>query len=78
VQELRRNAPGFRDPNKRHLFCLQWVAIVARLSLYGWAQPLQGVGQMADEIKGKTVVCVISGGNFDPKRFPEIKLLATS
>ena len=27
----------------------------------------------ADKIKGKTVVCIISGGNFDPKRLPEIK-----
>ena len=27
----------------------------------------------SDKIKGKTVVCIISGGNFDPKRFPEIK-----
>lgn len=27
----------------------------------------------AEKIKGKTVVCIISGGNFDPKRFPEIK-----
>jgi threonine dehydratase len=32
--------------------------------------------QMRNEIQGKTVVCVISGGNFDTKRFPEIKLLA--
>ncbi len=32
--------------------------------------------QMRSEIKGKTVVCVISGGNFDTKRFPEISLLA--
>ncbi len=32
--------------------------------------------QMREEIKGKTVVCVISGGNFDTKRFPEIKVLA--
>ncbi len=32
--------------------------------------------QIRDEIKGKTVVCVISGSNFDTKRFPEIKALA--
>jgi threonine dehydratase len=32
-----------------------------------------GLANIAEEIKGKTVVCVISGGNFDPKRFPEIK-----
>lgn len=32
--------------------------------------------QMRSDIAGKTVVCVISGGNFDTKRFPEIKALA--
>lgn len=32
--------------------------------------------QMRSEIQGKTVVCVISGGNFDTKRFPEIKAIA--
>jgi threonine dehydratase len=40
------------------------------------ALSVAGLEEMADEIKGKTVVCVISGGNFDPKRFPEIKSLA--
>ena len=28
---------------------------------------------MADEIRGKTVVCVTSGGNFDFERLPEVK-----
>jgi threonine dehydratase len=42
------------------------------------ALSVAGLAEMSEEIKGKTVVCVISGGNFDPKRFPEIKLLATS
>jgi threonine dehydratase len=32
--------------------------------------------QMRAEISGKTVICVISGGNFDTKRFPEITQLA--
>ncbi|MEY4954114.1 MAG: hypothetical protein RI981_199 [Bacteroidota bacterium] len=32
--------------------------------------------QIRSEIQGKTIVCVISGGNFDTKRFPEIKALA--
>jgi threonine dehydratase len=40
------------------------------------ALSVAGLAEMAEEIKGKTVVCVISGGNFDPKRFPEIKSLA--
>jgi threonine dehydratase len=30
----------------------------------------------AEKIKGKTIVCILSGGNFDPKRFPEIKVEA--
>ncbi|KCV82517.1 threonine dehydratase [Actibacterium atlanticum] len=29
--------------------------------------------ELADEIKGKTVVCVTSGGNFDFERLPEVK-----
>ncbi len=28
---------------------------------------------LADEIRGKTVVCVTSGGNFDFERLPEVK-----
>jgi threonine dehydratase len=42
------------------------------------ALSVAGLATMAEEIKGKTVVCVISGGNFDPKRFPEIKELSIS
>ena len=34
--------------------------------------------QLRPDIEGKTVVCVISGGNFDTKRFPEISQLAKS
>ncbi len=34
--------------------------------------------QIRAEIQGKTVVCVISGGNFDTKRFPEIANWAKS
>jgi len=34
--------------------------------------------QIRTEIQGKTVVCVISGGNFDTKRFPEIANWAKS
>ena len=29
--------------------------------------------ELADEIRGKTVVCVTSGGNFDFERLPEVK-----
>jgi threonine dehydratase len=31
------------------------------------------LGDIADQIKGKTVVCVSSGGNFDFERLPEVK-----
>jgi len=40
------------------------------------ALSVAALANMATEIQGKTVVCVISGGNFDPKRFPEIRELA--
>jgi threonine dehydratase len=29
--------------------------------------------ELADQIRGKTVVCVTSGGNFDFERLPEVK-----
>lgn len=32
--------------------------------------------ELTSDIKGKQVVCIISGGNFAPKRFPEIGKLA--
>jgi threonine dehydratase len=31
------------------------------------------LGEMRDEIEGRTVVCVTSGGNFDFERLPEVK-----
>jgi threonine dehydratase len=31
------------------------------------------LGEMADQIAGKTVVCVTSGGNFDFERLPDVK-----
>lgn len=42
------------------------------------ALSIAALEQLAPQIKGKTVVCVVSGGNFDSKRFPEIKKLAAS
>ncbi len=42
------------------------------------ALSVAGLDNFASEIKGKTVVCIISGGNFDSKRFPEIYQLANS
>ena len=37
------------------------------------ALSIEALGEVADQIKGKTVVCVTSGGNFDFERLPEVK-----
>ncbi len=37
------------------------------------AMAIEALGEVADQIKGKTVVCVASGGNFDFERLPEVK-----
>ena len=37
------------------------------------ALALDALKDLRDEIKGKTVVCVSSGGNFDFERLPEVK-----
>lgn len=37
------------------------------------ALAVDALGDIAEEIKGKTVVCVTSGGNFDFERLPEVK-----
>ncbi|CUI42097.1 threonine ammonia-lyase IlvA [Cognatishimia activa] len=37
------------------------------------ALAVDALTDVADEIKGKTVVCVTSGGNFDFERLPEVK-----
>jgi threonine dehydratase len=37
------------------------------------ALSLDVLGELADEIAGKTVICVTSGGNFDFERLPEVK-----
>ena len=37
------------------------------------ALAIEALGEVADRIKGKTVVCVASGGNFDFERLPEVK-----
>ena len=37
------------------------------------ALSIEALGDVADQIKGKTVVCVASGGNFDFERLPEVK-----
>lgn len=37
------------------------------------AMAIEALGDVADQIKGKTVVCIASGGNFDFERLPEVK-----
>jgi threonine dehydratase len=37
------------------------------------ALSIEALGDIADQIKGKTVVCIASGGNFDFERLPEVK-----
>lgn len=37
------------------------------------ALSIDALGEVADQIKGKRVVCVASGGNFDFERLPEVK-----
>lgn len=37
------------------------------------AMSIEALGEMRDVIRGKTVVCVTSGGNFDFERLPEVK-----
>lgn len=37
------------------------------------ALSVDALGDLADQIAGKTVVCVTSGGNFDFERLPEVK-----
>ncbi|MFD1913601.1 threonine ammonia-lyase IlvA [Halodurantibacterium flavum] len=37
------------------------------------ALAIDALGDLADQIRGKTVVCVTSGGNFDFERLPEVR-----
>jgi threonine dehydratase len=37
------------------------------------ALAIDALGDLTDQIRGKTVVCVTSGGNFDFERLPEVK-----
>ncbi len=55
------------------------VSIIEMLNVEGivlepaGAMSIEALGEIADQIKGKTVVCVTSGGNFDFERLPEVK-----
>ena len=55
------------------------VTIVEMLNVEGivlepaGALSVEALGEVAEAIRGKTVVCVTSGGNFDFERLPEVK-----
>lgn len=55
------------------------VSIIEMLNVEGivlepaGALSIEALGEVAEQIKGKTVVCVTSGGNFDFERLPEVK-----
>jgi threonine dehydratase len=55
------------------------VSIIEMLNVEGivlepaGALSIEALGEVAERIKGKTVVCVASGGNFDFERLPEVK-----
>lgn len=55
------------------------VTIIEMLNVEGivlepaGALAISALDSVADEIRGKTVVCVVSGGNFDFERLPEVK-----
>lgn len=55
------------------------VSIIEMLNIEGivlepaGALSIEALGEVAEQIKGKTVVCIASGGNFDFERLPEVK-----
>ncbi len=55
------------------------VSIIEMLNVEGivlepaGALSIEALGEVAEQIRGKTVVCVTSGGNFDFERLPEVK-----
>ncbi len=55
------------------------VSIIEMLNVEGivlepaGALSIEALGEVAEQIRGKTVVCIASGGNFDFERLPEVK-----
>lgn len=45
-------------------------AIKGMILMPAGALSVVGLEMMRDQIQNKVVVCIVSGGNFDPKRFP--------
>lgn len=66
--------------NKNHL-CQTMLDLYAMKGMIvepAGALSVAGLDLIQGQIKNKVVVCIISGGNFDPKRFPEITKIAHS
>lgn len=79
----QRNFECLRDVDPKDVIDLAedriCVTIIEMLNVEGivlepaGALSIEALGEVADRIKGKTVVCVASGGNFDFERLPEVK-----
>ena len=79
----QRNFECLRDVDPKDVIDLAedriCVTIIEMLNVEGivlepaGALSIEALGEVADQIKGKTVVCVASGGNFDFERLPEVK-----
>ena len=78
-----RNFERLKDVNPKDVIDLSedriCVTIAEMLNVEGivlepaGALSIEALGEVAEEIKGKTVVCIASGGNFDFERLPEVK-----
>jgi len=79
----QRNFECLRDVDPKDVIDLAedriCVTIIEMLNVEGivlepaGALSIEALGEVADRIKGKTVICVASGGNFDFERLPEVK-----
>ena len=79
----QRNFECLRDVDPKDVIDLAedriCVTIIEMLNVEGivlepaGALSIEALGEVADQIKGKTVICVASGGNFDFERLPEVK-----
>ena len=75
-ERLQGVAPGDVISLSEDRIC---VTIVEMLNVEGivlepaGALSVEALGEVAEAIRGKTVVCVTSGGNFDFERLPEVK-----
>ncbi len=79
----QRNFSRLKNVDPRDVIVLSedriCVTIIEMLNVEGivlepaGALSIEALSEVADQIRGKTVVCVASGGNFDFERLPEVK-----